>query len=326
MKEKLTAEQIKKVQDHMKTILSMSGSDREQFIAMTIGDVYDEELGIPEVIDSIARFARAGNRPEDNHVYYLTPDSIDKKVFILDSNCNVTQAKVTPNTRTELTFAEVTTNDYWVCLKDFLAGDHDALQFYADSISEAMDRYEVKKVLELLDAAATAESKVFALDSGKETFDFPKLVEMARSIAKYGRNLVLISGGNITTDIMLMDYNANTFRAYGLESLNVKHIPVEDLTVDVDASGQASVIDPDVAYLVAVSDSKNNKPLLFARRQLGIALDMADTQSAPKDRIVIDTGNMKNVGGVNKYARGKAGYGQIGAVMINSKVVAKFSK
>lgn len=326
MKSKLTAEEKKIVAEHMKSILTMSGSDREMFVAQTIGDVYDEELPVPEVITKIARFARAGNRPEDNHVYYLTPDSIDKKVFILDSNCNVTQAKVTPNTRTELDFAEVTTNDYWICLKDFLAGDHDALQFYADSISEAMDRYEVKKVLELLDAAAVAESNTYTLDSGKEDLDFPKVVEMVRSLAKYGRSIVFITGGNITTDVMLMDFTANTFREYGLGTLNIEHIPVEALTVDTDASGQETVLDEDVAYMVAVSDSKNNRPLLVARRQLSLATDMADTTAAPKDRIIIDTGNMKNVGATVKFARGKAGYGQFGAVITNTKVVAKFTR
>src|SRR6185295_12754347 len=201
-----------------------------------------------------------------------------------------------------------------------------ALRFYADSISEAMDRYEIKNVLALLDAGAEGNSNTFTLDSGKDALDYPKIVEMVRSLAKYGNNFVLITGSDVTTDIMLMDFNANTFRPYGLENLKIKHIAIEDLTVDTNASGQDEVIDSDVAYLVAVSDSKGNRPMLVARRSLSLANDMADTSMAPKDRIIIDTGNMKNVGAVVKFARGKAGYEEFGAVLINSKTVAKFTR
>lgn len=325
-KEKLTAEQLKKISDHMKTVLNMSADAREVFIAMTIGDVYDVELPIPEVIESISRIARAGNRPEDNHVYYLVPSTLDKKVYTLTSNCNVTQVQVTPNTRTELTFTDLVSPDFWVCIKDFLTGDHDALQFYADSINEAMDRQEIYAVLQLLEAGVTDTGNSFTLDSGDDALTYPKLVEMVRSLAKYGTNFVLISGANVTTDIMLMDFNANTFRQYGLDNLRIKLQPIEELTVDVNGSGQASVIDPDVAYLVAVSDAKGNRPVVFARRKISPLADMADTKVIAKERAIIDTGNMKNVGSTVKFARGKAGYEEYGAVLINKYTVAKFTK
>lgn len=325
-KEKLNAEQLKKISDHMKTVLNMSADAREVFIAMTVGDVYDVELPIPEVIEAISRTVRAGNRPEDNHVYYLVPSNIDKKVYTLTSNCNVTQQQVTPNTRTELTFTDLVSPDFWVCLKDFLTGDHDALQFYADSINEAMNRQEIYAVLQLLEAGVTDTGNSFTLDSGDDALTYPKLVEMIRSLAKYGTNFVLISGANVTTDIMLMDFNANTFRQYGLENLRIKHYPIEDLTVDVNGSGQQEVIDEDTAYLVAVSDAKGNKPVVFARRKISPLADMADTTIVAKERAIIDTGNMKNVGSTVKFARGKAGYEEYGAVLINKYTVAKFTK
>lgn len=326
MKEKLTAEEIKKVSEHMKTVRSMSADAREVFIAMTIGDVYDVELPIPEVIEAIARTARAGNRPEDNHVYYMVPTTQDKKVYTLTSNCNVTQVQVTPNSRTELSFTDLVSPDFWVCLSDFLKGDHDALQFWADSINEAMDRQEIYAVLQLLEAGVTDTGNTFTPDSGDTELTYPKLVEMVRSLAKYGSNFVLISGANITTDIMLMDFNANTFRQYGLENLRIKHHPIEALTVDVNGSGQEAVIDADTAYLVAVSDAKGNKPVVFARRKIAPLADMADTQIVAKERAIIDTGNIKNVGSTVKFARGKAGYEEYGAVLINKYTIAKFTK
>lgn len=326
MKQKLTAEEIKIVADTMKKVRDMSGDQRELYIAKTIGDVYDNELPVAPMIDAVARIERAGNRPEDNHIYYMTPTSIDKKVFTLVSNCNVTQAQVTPNSRVELSLVPIVSNDYWVCLTDFLKGDHDALGLYAKSIGEAMDRYEIKNVLALLDAGAVAESNTFTLDSGKDALDYPKLIEMRSSLLKYGTKFVLITGSNVRNDVDLMDYSANTFRPYTLETLGITHMPVLDYTVDTDASGQDALIDADVAYLVAVADAQGNKPILVARRSLALAADMADTTLVGQDRIVIDTGNSKNVGSIVKYARGKAGYEEFGAVLLNSKTVAKFTR
>lgn len=326
MNKKFTAEEIQAVQKHMQSIMGMSGGDRETFIAQTIGDVYDYEIPIPKVLEAIVDFKRAGNRPEDNHVYYMTPQDVNKAVFTLTSNCNVTQLQVTPNTRTELSLVPIVTNDYWVCLSDFLSGDHNALEVYADSIAEALDRYEIKNVLALVDAGAVAQSQTFTLDSGKTKLDYLKIVDMVRALAKYGSSFVFITGANVTTDIMTMDFTANTFRQYGLENLKITHIPVEALTVDTNASGQDTVIDADVAYLVAISDAKKNRSIVVARRDVSLAAGMSDTTITAKDRLVIDTGNMKNIGSTVKYAKGKAGYEEFGAVLRNAKTVAKFTR
>lgn len=327
-KVKLTAEEKQIVAEKMKTIMLMGEAERGNFMAMTIGDVYDNELPIDPVLEAIAQFKRAGNRPDDNHVYYMTPISIDKKVFTLTSNCNVTQVQKTPNSRTELTLVPIVTEDIWVCLTDFTKGDHDALQTYADTFNEAMDRYEIKNVLALLDAAAVAEGNVHTLESGKTAYDYEQFIEQLRSIQKYGNEFVLIAGANVYSDLLLMDLNQNTFREYGMDKIKgmAKVLKIEDLTVDINGSGQEDVLDPDVAYLVATSDSKKNRPVLVARRSLDITLDKADTRPAPKDRIIVDQGNKMNVGATVKLARGQLMYEEFGAVILNSKVVSKFTR
>jgi hypothetical protein len=201
-----------------------------------------------------------------------------------------------------------------------------ALAFAAEAIGEAMDRVEIKKVLEALDAGAVAEGNVFAPESGDTKLDYPKVVEMYESLSKYGTKFVFVTGSNVTNDVTLMDYVADKNRPYSLQNLNITHIPVLDYTVDVDGSGQEELIDPDVAYLVAVSDAKGRKPILVARRSMAIVGGAADTTVVEKQRIVIDTGNIKNVGSTVKFAKGKSGYEEFGMVLMNSKVVAKFSK
>lgn len=292
-------------------------------MAKTLGDVYDVELPIPEVIEAIFRTDRA---EVGEHVYYLAPEVADKKVLTLTSNCTVTQVKVTPRTRTEVTWTDLVSEEYYVCIPDLLKADHNVLQFYGESIIEAMDRQEIYSVLALVSAGAVSTGNVYTLDSGKTKFDYPKLVEMARSIAKYGRNLVLITGADVTTDITLMNYDADKNQAVDLASAGVQTwIPVEELTVDINTV-PTTVIAANRAYLVAVSDSKNNKPGIFARRKVGVLQQAADTEVIAKERIAIMSGNLMNVGSTRKLAKAIAGFGEVSGTLVNAYTVAQFTR
>ena len=324
MKVKLTAEQKKVLKAEMLKARSLSGSERESYMAKTIGDVYDVELPIPEVITSIARVERAD---VGEHVYYLSPSDITKVVNTITSDCEVTQVKVSPNTRTEVTWVDLVSEEVYVCLHDWLKADHDVLQFNAEAIQEAMDRQEIYSVLQLVDAGAVSESNVFTLRSGATTFVYPDLVDMARSVAKYGKELVLITGGNVTTDIFLMNYDADKNQAVSIFDVVQKHIPIEELTVTID-SVEKTVISPDVAYLVAVADAKNNKSLIVARRKTEQLTEMADTEmvDAEKERVIISSGNGINVGDKRKVAKGFFGVEEYSATSKNSKTYAKFTR
>jgi len=292
-------------------------------IAKTLGDVYDVELPIPEVISAIFRTERA---EVGEHVYYLAPEVADKKVLALTSDCIVTQVKVTPRTRTEVTWTDLVSEEYYVCIPDLLKADHNVLQFFGDSIIEAMDRQEVFAVLALVAAGAASTGNVYTLDSGKTKFDYPKLVEMARSVAKYGKNLVLITGADVTTDITLMNYDADKNQAVSLESAGVKTwIPVEELTVDVNAVSK-TVIAANRAYLVAVSDSKNNKPGIFVRRKVEALGAASDTEVIAKERIAIMSGNMMNVGSNRKISKAIAGFEEYSGTLVNAYTVAQFTR
>ena len=321
---KLTAEQKKVLNERMVQAKHMSDGDREVFMARTIGDVYDVELPIPEVVDAISNVQRAD---VGEHVYFLAPDTITKTVKTIDANCNITQTKVTPNTRTEVTWTDLVTEEVYVCLHDWLKADHDVLTFNADAMNEGMDRQEIYSVLQLADAGATSESNTYTLDSGKTKFDYPKLVEMARSIAKFGRELVLITGGNITTDITLINYDADKNQPISIFDLVSKHIPIEELSVTIDGS-PVTVLDANVALLVAVADSKKNRSILVARRKTGQLTEMTDTEMLEqnKERIVISSGNAINVGTNRKFAKGFFSIEEYSATSLNDKTYAKFTR
>ncbi len=323
-KVKLTAEQRTVLAERMKEANKLSGADKDQFMARTIGDVYDVELPIPKVIEAISRVERA---EVGEHVFYNAPDTIDKTVNTISANCEITQAKVTPNTRTEVTWTDLVTEEVYVCLHEWLKADHAVLEFNADAMNEAMDRQEIFATLALVDAGAVSEGNVFTRDSDETTFTYPKLVQMARSVAKYGTELILITGGNVTTDVFLMNYDADKNQAVSIFDVVSKHIPVEELNVDID-SVTKTVINADVAYLVAVADSKKNRSLLTVRRKTNILTDMSDTNSAgeDKERVVIVSGNGINVGDKRKYAKGFFMAQEYSATSINDKTYAKFSR
>lgn len=291
--------------------------------AKTLSEVYDVELPIPEVIEAIFRTERA---EIGEHVYYLAPEIADKKVFTLTSNCIVTQIKVTPRTRTEVSWTDLMSEEFYVCIPDLLKADHNVLQFYGESIIEAMDRQEIYAILQLVSAGAVSTGNVFTLDSGDSKFDYPKLVEMTRSVARYGRKLVLITGADITTDITLMNYDADKNQAISLESAGVeKWIPIEELTVDVNSVSK-TVIAANRAYLVAVSDSKNNKPGIFVRRKVANLGVVADTEVIAKERLVIMSGNLMNVGSTRKLSKAIAGFEEYSGTLVNVYTVAQFTR
>ena len=319
-KKQVTREELEAAQKQMKQIAF--SANREEQLASVLNESYDPELPVPEMIAAIMNTASA--EPHE-HVYYFTPTLPVKKVFILSGNCNVTQEAVSPATRNDLAFSTIVTPDYYICLDELLNGDMNVLDLYAEDIQEALNREEIYAVLALVDAAAVARGNVFGLDSGKLKLDYPKLVEMRKALRKYGKTLVLITGANVTEDVELMQYDANKYSPVNIKDVVDMWIPLEALDVTINGTPTV-IIDADTAYLVAVSDSKKNKPGYFVRRKIdgSILAGLQDTTMVNKERAVIVTGSNKPVGSVEKFAKGIAGLEQVGVVITNSYTCSKF--
>jgi len=319
-KKEMTQEQMVAAQKEMKQIAF--AANREERVAMVINQTYDVEYPIADVIGAIMNTASVD---PFEPVYYFVPSLPIKKVYILTTDCNVTHEQVTPGARNLLEFTTLVTPDYWICLHELLQGAYNILDVYAEVIQEALNRYEIYAVLQLLDAAAVAQGNVFAPNSGVTALDYPKLVEIKRAVRKYGMKLVLISGANVSDNVTLMQYDANKFQPVNIKDVIDEWYPIESLEVTIDGVA-TPVIDPDVAYIVAVSDSKGNRPGYFIRRKIDGAVlsGITDTTVVSKERAVIVTGNMKPMGTVEKFAKGIAGFEQVGIVVMNPFTVAKF--
>jgi len=322
VKKVATREELAAAQDQMKKICF--SANREEQLASVLNESYDPELPMPELVEAVMNFASA--EPHE-HVYYFTPTLPLKKVYLLSGNCTVTQEAVTPAVRVDLRFTTIVTPDYYICLDELLNGDMNILDLYAEDIQESLNREEIYAVLLLVDAAATAMGKVFTPDSGKVKFDLPKLIEMRKAIRKYGKSFVLITGLNVTEDVELMQYDANKFQIINIKDYVDTWIPVEALDVVVNGVAH-TVCDENTAYLIAVSDSKKNKPGYFVRRKIdgSIISGLQDTTIINKERAVIVTGSNKPVGSVEKFAKGVAGLEQVGIVLSNPYTCAKFTR
>lgn len=319
-KKQVTREELAAAKEQLKKIAL--SANREEQIASILNESYDPELPIVDVIGAIMN---TGSAEPHEDVYYFTPTLPVKKVYLLTSNCTVTSEEVSPASKNTLSFTSIVTPSYWICLDDLLNGDMNVLDLYAETIQEALNREEIYAVLQLVDAAAVARSNVFGLDSGKTKLDFPKLVEMRKALRKYGRKLVLISGPNVTEDIELMQYDADKQIPVDIKQVVDAWYPVEDLQVTIGGAA-TDVIDADTAYLVAVSDSKANKPGYFIRRKINanILAGTTDTQIVAKERAVMVTGMVMPNATVESFAKGIAGFEQVGIVISNSYTCAKF--
>jgi hypothetical protein len=319
-KKQVSREELAAAKEQMKKI-AMS-ANREEQVASILNESYDPELPIAEMISAIMNTASA--EPHES-VYYFTPTLPVKKVYLLTSNCNVTQESVSPASKNTLAFTSIVTPSYWICLDDLLNGDMNILDLYAETIQEALNREEIYAVLALIDAAAVARGNVFGLSTSETKLTYPKLVEMRKALRKYGRKLVLITGPNVTEDVELMQYDANKFSPINIKDVVDMWVPVEDLQVTIGGV-VTDVIDADTAYLVAVSDSKANKPGYFVRRKINaqILAGTTDTTMVAKERAVIVSGMIQPLGTVESFSKGIAGFEQVGIVITNSYTCAKF--
>ena len=277
---------------------------------------YDAELPIARVIESVFKTDSVA-KGEDYE--YFTPTIETKKVYTV-TNGSVTQEAVTPGSESELSFSSYDSPVYYVYIEKLLAAKYDPIAIKTKVAMEALDRKEIKAVLDLLIAGAEGESNTFALDSGDTVIDFEKVVDMVRSVAKYGTKLVFISGADVTTDVVLMDYNDDKNREVSLAKAGVAEwIKIENYTYN-DGSTQ-TVLASDKALLVATSDSDDQKPGDFVRRKV----DSIDG-NGEKERVAITAGPGHFVGSARKLAYAITVFEQFGAVLKNAYCVAVFKR
>lgn len=293
-------------------------------IARILGEPRDPKKSYPELVNLICETDTADL---DEYTYYFDVLAETDKVYVITSSGEVTQENVTPDTPAAMTFIDVASPEYYVKITDLASAKERVLARKIDTLNRALNAWESKKVIDLIDAAVPSGNK-FTLGSGVTHFNYEHLVDMIDSIIDYADNYVLIAGTTIDKDIKLWDWEDNKYTslATALKELNVQIVRVfGSVTIDDSA---ASILASDRAYLIGLT-GVSGRPVLFVRKKLN-DLDLlggALYENGEKpERLVFVSPNPVNANsGANRYlAVAVTGYEQIAAAVTNPYALARF--
>jgi len=288
-------------------------------VATLANKPYDAEVPVPAVIEAI--FNTASVEPGEDFDYFaISPTS---KVVYTVVDGSVTQTNITADSENALSFSDYDSEESYIYLKALLEGKYDPIALRAEDQQEVMDRLEVKAVTDLVIAGAVSRSNSFAFTSGEAKFTFEKCVAMVRSVAKYGTKNVLITGADVTTDVMLWDFDNDKNRETTIEKAGISEWHKMEAFAFTHA-GSNVVFPADKALVVAVADSKSQKPGYFVRRKVASVAMGQDVVA--KERLVISSGPAKHVGSNRKLAVGILTYENFGAVLTNEYTCAVFKR
>jgi hypothetical protein len=296
----------------LQEIASSNGSTVE--MAKLANMPYDAELPVPQEIMEVA-LTDSVAVGEDYDYFAISPDG---KVVTTISNGSLTNLNVTPDSEAALTFYSYSSDVYNVYLEKILAAKYDAILQQTNKANESLNRKEVGDLVRALFTAAEARSNTYALTSGETKIGRENVRAMVRSLAKYGNKLVMISGGNVTTDLLDLDYDENKQREVTLEKLGInKWLKLEAL--EYTHSTTKKVLDENYALVVATSDADAQKCIHFIRRKTK-SID----GSGEKERVVVVAGPMVSIDTAQKWAYKVGMMEQYGIVVTNTYVVAAF--
>ena len=254
-------------------------------IAKTIGQPIDAALPVPFEISAICDIETA-EFGEDVH-YFAAYDTNVDIVYTASDSGEITSNKKGVTAATALTFVGLQSDLAYVTINELNdSKDQSGLARKKAAITRSMDKYEVKRLLDVLLAITQQEVELATADD-----IYSGIMKMAHKVIDYGDNFVLLAGSTVWEAINSYDRdNVGTFnyrlgiremlKDFGIELIKVTGSVAIDTT-----SSDALVLSATKAILVA-RDSKlvKGKPCLFVRRrispevatQLGIPADQAE--------------------------------------------------
>lgn len=224
--------------------------------------------------------------PPGELCYTFTPDDANgvDKIYTAGANGEIKTIKVELSGLTKLDFAYLQSKLEYVLVQELAESpDQNALARRKVSISRAMDKVELKRVLDSVialngDTAVGNVDQEVTRETGMDIYDL--IVKMVRKVSPFGDNYVLLTG--IDADNEIEDYdkkNAEGNFAYPvpikqmLKDKGITKIKVfENIQVRnaADNSGaDVPVLATDKMVLVARNSKLlAGKPILFIRRQI----------------------------------------------------------
>jgi len=310
-------------------------------LAKIIGEPKDPRKPYPTIIEKICMTDTAD--PED-YTYYFNALVDTDKIYLITSNGAVTQEYVSPDTPVLLNYTDVATPEYYIKITDYMNRKESIFARKNATINRAMNAYEIYKMVQLVDAAATGVSHTNTLGSGFTRFSYPHMIDMIEQTQDYGDKNVLLVGAQCDKDIKLWDWNDNKYTSMkaAFDDLSVDKVRISlagsAAQFDVDADNSGGLVTTDImaatkAYLIS-TDTELGKPFLFVRKKLdsvkqlgGVMFDTDGTGGDAPERLVFTSPNPVSVVGGSRYlAVSITGYEQITAACVNPYATAMFTR
>lgn len=295
-----------------------------------IGQPLDPRKPHPEIVSVLCNLDTA---EPNEYAYYYDALLETEVIHTITSTGEVTQVKVTPDTPTALTFADFSTPEYYMLLKDLASAKEKTLARKKRTITRALDTVEAQSIIALLASATDSTGNEHGLTSNYTKFRFENLIDMVEDVTDYGGDLHLVGGATIFKDKSLWNYDINknqsVLEAY--KALNIKEIRIPATMTMTKDSASTDVISTNVAYLVA-TDTSMEKPLLFVRKKIGniegLEGIMMDTMDTDRQRMVMISPNpVQLANGTKRYwAIGIGGWEEYVGACVNMYAISEFSR
>jgi len=302
-------------------------------ISKLIGEPINTQLPVPVEVSAIADVFSA--EPGEHVWRYQNLDETADVVLDVDANGLITVKKRTPLNDVELTFKGLNSKLDYVLVEDVLNKvDTNALARRKEAISRAMDKKELKLIL---DALITPHADYFPANevsnnevtpaSGEDLYDV--IMSMKHAVEDYGDNYVLLVGSTIKEKIDTYDKdNANVFNYNVTLMARLRDVGIDVMKIFgkvsvVDAETETALLDAKKMVLVAKNSRiAEGKPIKFVRRR--IAPDIARLMGADVDNaqraVIVNPVPVQDSG--NRLAFGVYGYESVIFCITNPKAVA----
>ena len=292
-------------------------------VAKIVGEPLDPLKPYPEVVKLICDVDTTAVGID---LYSFDVDEDVKEVYVLANNAaTITSVQVTPSSPNSVSFNDIASREYRFHLYDLYRAKYDIVGKKKKAITRSMDAKEIKLVLDVALAAVPGANAHTGEADAK--FKYPDLIELIEDIMDYGDKFVLVAGASVWKDMILWDYDENKYRSLkeALEDLGIDRVRISG-TVKTDGGGAEALLNADKVLLVALN-SVTGKPIKFSRRELpGDFEGIKEEKDAAKQRVVIISPAIMNIGADRLPSVGAVGLESIAIVATNSKCLSSFEK
>ena len=301
-------------------------------ISQLIGQPFNTQLPVPVEIQAIADVATA--QPGEKVYRFTTLDNTADVVLDVSTGAIVTVARDGVGDA-EMTFKGLNSKLEYVLVDAVLSSpDTDLLSRRKESITRAMDKKEVKLIVDAIIAGdASGENVYFPalnvedIGSGADIYDL--IVAMKHKVEDYGDGYVLLCASNVKEAIDNYDKSINATNVGGVSlPAKLKELGIEVIkmfgNVSVATNEAEVAIMPTGKMILVAKNSRmsEGKPIKFVRRLISpeIAKLMGATVDGAQRALIVNPTPV-NLGGVNTLAYGVYGYESIIFCITNPKMI-----